>query len=206
MSVSVWKSSSYILAVSSILSRYLLSVVLLTVGGVHYAFVTQSGLTPWKGGGFGMFSTVDSGATRRLVIMAEAGGVMHRVVIPQRLQRLARATRLFPSNSRVESLAHQIMSECRWAISTGTPMPKPKSFLNKDHPAGVINSREVLIGVSSAPVLVEFHSKAMAPSRERKINCLRVEVYYLQYSIETHMATQESMFTSNWIVNADAAK
>ena len=41
-------------------------VVLLSVAAVQLVLVRSAGLTPWKGGGFGMFAAVDGGAVRIL--------------------------------------------------------------------------------------------------------------------------------------------
>ncbi len=50
--------------------------VLLCLVALHHAYrVSREGLTPWKGGGFGMFSTIDSQAQRfvRLSVTTEGG-------------------------------------------------------------------------------------------------------------------------------------
>ena len=50
-----------------------LPAVLLVAMAVTQVVLTRtSDLTPWKGGGFGMFSTLDHGAHRRVVVVVEA--------------------------------------------------------------------------------------------------------------------------------------
>jgi hypothetical protein len=41
-------------------------VILLFIGGIQIYLAKTTNLTPWKGGGFGMFSTTDGAANRSL--------------------------------------------------------------------------------------------------------------------------------------------
>jgi hypothetical protein len=52
--------------------RYLPQALLLLVFASQLVLVRVSALTPWKGGGFGMFSTLDHGAFRRITAVVEA--------------------------------------------------------------------------------------------------------------------------------------
>jgi hypothetical protein len=63
--------------------------VLLCLVALHHAYrVSRDGLTPWKGGGFGMFSTIDSQAERfvRLSVTIE-GGETFAMQIPAEYRR-----------------------------------------------------------------------------------------------------------------------
>lgn len=53
-------------------------VILVFVALAHAIGVFWCELTAWKGAGFGMFSTVDSGGSRRLVVRARVGSEYYR--------------------------------------------------------------------------------------------------------------------------------
>lgn len=52
--------------------RLLPPAVLLAIFATEVALVRTTALTPWKGGGFGMFSTLDHGAHRRATVVVHA--------------------------------------------------------------------------------------------------------------------------------------
>jgi hypothetical protein len=51
---------------------HLPAAILLGVFATQVALARTAALTPWKGGGFGMFSTLDHGAYRRLSVIVQA--------------------------------------------------------------------------------------------------------------------------------------
>lgn len=75
-------------------------------------------LTPWKGGGFGMFSTIDSPSARvlRLELHTESGVVP--VEIPPSAKRAAEEARAMPTQARLEALALEL-SRLRWMSAPG---------------------------------------------------------------------------------------
>ena len=52
--------------------RLLPPALLLATFAAQVVLVRTTALTPWKGGGFGMFSTLDHGAYRRVSVVVEA--------------------------------------------------------------------------------------------------------------------------------------
>ena len=79
----------------------LVALALAQIGGWQSA-----GLSPWKGGGFGMFATNDHGAFRsvRVVELAPGGGE-RPVVLPAELDRLRRHAREVPREANLRRLA-----------------------------------------------------------------------------------------------------
>jgi hypothetical protein len=63
------------------------------------------GLSPWKGGGFGMFATNDHGAFRSVRVVELAGGGERPVVLPAELDRLRRHAREVPREANLRRLA-----------------------------------------------------------------------------------------------------
>jgi hypothetical protein len=54
------------------------------------------GLSPWKGGGFGMFSTNDHGGFRRVRVTEVTSSGEREVALPSELERLQRHVRELP--------------------------------------------------------------------------------------------------------------
>ena len=55
--------------------------------GVHIALRTNDDLSPWKGAGFAMFSTVDSPGMRSVAVWADVAGVEERVTLRRAVER-----------------------------------------------------------------------------------------------------------------------
>ena len=64
-------------------------VLLVVVAVCQIGLAKTSGLTPWKGGGFGMFSTLDHGAYRGVDVVIEAPDRSEAQNIPPSLEELA---------------------------------------------------------------------------------------------------------------------
>jgi len=90
-------------------------LVLLVVLVLHIGMRASADLTPWKGGGFGMFSTVDSPGTRllRVELRGESGTFL--VAVPERYKQAASDARAAPSPERLEHLATALAAET-WAL------------------------------------------------------------------------------------------
>ena len=75
------------------------------------------GLTPWRGGGFGMFSTINAPGSRYLAIeAADSSAIEYQVVLPSKQfagalspQVIGRAL-AFPTESRLEGIGRAILS------------------------------------------------------------------------------------------------
>jgi hypothetical protein len=77
----------------------LLALALTQIGG-WAAF----DLSPWKGGGFGMFSTNDHGAFRQVRVVELAAGSERPVALPEELERLVRHVREVPRDANLRRL------------------------------------------------------------------------------------------------------
>lgn len=81
-------------------------------------FATES-LSPWSGGGFGMFASTDSPGSRHLHVYVHNEGARKEISFPAALEtQLLRATTL-PSRYRLEQLAREVViaesgSAFRW--------------------------------------------------------------------------------------------
>ncbi|HVH06766.1 MAG TPA: hypothetical protein VNE71_12285 [Myxococcota bacterium] len=78
-----------------LLLRELPSIALVLLACVQLALVHVAELSPWKGGGFGMFATNDHGSFRSVRVFAEQAGGERRLGVPsERLQALFRVREL----------------------------------------------------------------------------------------------------------------
>jgi hypothetical protein len=79
--------------------------VLLAVAAVQLVLVRSAGLTPWKGGGFGMFAAVDGGAVRSVRIVVEGPGRSEVLEVPPSLELDAERAAALPISGLLARLA-----------------------------------------------------------------------------------------------------
>ncbi len=84
----------------------LLPGLLLAAVALHQVLLARTqGLSAWSGGGFGMFSTVDAGATRHLHAFAIRPGVLRELRPPPSLEKRVLRTLVLPSGANLRALA-----------------------------------------------------------------------------------------------------
>ena len=80
----------------------------LAVAAQQLALVRSAGLSPWKGGGFGMFAAVDGLAWRKLRVWVEAPGRHEELELPPSLAELGAKAAVLPSPARLAGLAQAV--------------------------------------------------------------------------------------------------
>jgi hypothetical protein len=90
---------------------YLPSLLLLLVVGNQLRLVSTTALSPWWGGGFGMFATTDGWATRHLHVFVIRPGVRRELAIPLSLRKTVERVLTLPSDAQLQALAHQFADE-----------------------------------------------------------------------------------------------
>jgi hypothetical protein len=90
-------------------------LVLLVVLVTHVSARWSADLTPWKGGGFGMFSTVDSPASRAVRVELETDMGALLVAVPSDLEDLVTSAKAAPSTGRLVRLA-EALAEQWWVV------------------------------------------------------------------------------------------
>jgi hypothetical protein len=88
--------------------RYLAPALLAAVAGAQLWTARATDLSPWLGGGFGMFSTTDSWGRRHLHVWAVSPGVRRELGVPPEAGRLARAALAQPTSARLRRLANRL--------------------------------------------------------------------------------------------------
>lgn len=87
---------------------WLPAVVLTAMALSQITCATTSVLTPWKGGGFGMFSTIDSIGRRSLRVFVITEGARRPVRLPSSAAIRVQRARGFPSRGALERLAVEL--------------------------------------------------------------------------------------------------
>ena len=83
--------------------------LLLAVAAVQLTLAGTAGLSPWKGGGFGMFSTTDDAGRRRVRVFVSAPERSEEMAIPPSLDDLARRAAVLPTNAALSRLARGVV-------------------------------------------------------------------------------------------------
>lgn len=84
------------------------ALILLAVATVQISLAKGGLLSPWKGGGFGMFASLDGGSNRNLKVLASAEGRTRQLEIPASLELEARKAELHPTDRRLDALAKRL--------------------------------------------------------------------------------------------------
>jgi len=83
-------------------------VLLVALAAHQLVRVQRDGLSPWSGGGFGMFSTTDVWGDRRIALVVQRGGVRRTLEPPPALREDVRRVLALPSDARLRALADEI--------------------------------------------------------------------------------------------------
>lgn len=88
-------------------------LVLVLVACVQIVVAHNTALTPWKGGGFGMFSTVDADTRRVVQVYLTVDGREVPVAVPDEFDVQAASLRPMPTERRTERFARRLLEQ-RW--------------------------------------------------------------------------------------------
>lgn len=116
---------------------------------LHLYLVERHALTPWKGGGFGMFSTVDTRSARFLRIYVETDGRWYPVRLPKSLDKLGEELRAAPSRPAAQRLADQLLA-LDWGVAD-RPWPRLAAALANDPLAEPLTAAALHLPAADAP-------------------------------------------------------
>jgi hypothetical protein len=85
------------------------------VAVVQIALARQALLSPWKGGGFGMFSTLDARPYRYVRVFVEGPGRSEELRLPGSLEEEAAAAEILPTERMLGALARAVAARERAA-------------------------------------------------------------------------------------------
>ena len=95
------------------MARYVPAAVLAGVAVVQIVLAATLHLSPWKGGGFGMFSTLDHGAYRGVDILIEAPERSESQHVPPSLEEIAARAANCPAEWLLRELAAGVVARER---------------------------------------------------------------------------------------------
>jgi hypothetical protein len=154
--------------------------------GVHLALRTNDDLSPWKGGGFAMFSTVDSPGMRTVAVWADVAGVEERVSLVGQWDEAGRELRALPTPDRTMALARNVASSTLVRRADGILAPATSSVVPVLMPAG---GRSGSTGTTASPAT--SHGAVVRVSR------VRVDVTKLSYDGGVMRATMLQSATAD---------
>jgi hypothetical protein len=84
------------------------AALLLAVACAQVTLARTAGLSPWKGGGFGMFSTTDDAGRRRVRVFVTAAERSEEIEISPSLEDAARRAAVLPTDAALSRLARRV--------------------------------------------------------------------------------------------------
>ena len=84
--------------------------LLVAVACVQVTLARTAGLSAWKGGGFGMFSTTDDGGRRHVRVFVSAAERSEEMAIPPSLEDAARRAAVLPGDVELSRLARLVVA------------------------------------------------------------------------------------------------
>ena len=86
------------------------AVVLAVVATAQIVLTRVTMLSPWKGGGFGMFATLDGRPFRYVRMFVRAPERSEELAVPASLEELAASVEILPSDPQLERLARAVVA------------------------------------------------------------------------------------------------
>ena len=85
-------------------------MVLIVVATAQIVLTQVRMLSPWKGGGFGMFATLDGRPFRYVRMFVRAPERSEELAVPASLEELAASVEILPSDPQLERLARAVVA------------------------------------------------------------------------------------------------
>lgn len=171
------------------LSFLLAPGVMLLVAATQFTLVRTHGLTPWKGGGFGMFSTSDGTAARTLRVVLETPEG-NAVVMEPELGVLRLRVLNFPTDGVLRDIAERAAAES-WRVYGPAEIAAMEYALPDEYHRQILRAeaafRQREGSAAAAPpelgrlAIQEARSPADFPGRAVPVRAVRAEVWRLAY-------------------------
>jgi hypothetical protein len=89
------------------------SVLLGLIAATQMILASTTGLSPWKGGGFGMFASVDGAPFRRVRIYVYSAERSEEIALPASMEASAQRVAAWPHRRALEGLARAVVARER---------------------------------------------------------------------------------------------
>ncbi len=185
---------------------WLAPICLCLVAGLHCLRVVTAGQTPWKGGGFGMFSTIDSEHSRFVHAYLLTSDGPRPVQIPHELDKKVAELRAAPDQQLAQEIANRL-AERLWIDPQALKQAVAEQL--RQQPANVPLTGERLRELRSAMIPTATNSqrestnllvaaKPDAASNSIPNNRIRVEVWKFEMPAgTTQLRPRMLFFTTN---------
>jgi len=87
---------------------YLPTLLLVAIAINQLILANFFSLSPWLGGGYGMFSTTDVGSNRHIHIYAKSEGILKELIYPEALKDQVSRTKSFPTDRNLDKFTRTI--------------------------------------------------------------------------------------------------
>ena len=87
--------------------------LLMSVAGAQVVLTRASSLSPWKGGGFGMFSTTDDAGRRSVKVFVTAPDRSEEIAVTPSLEDAAARAAVLPNDWQLTRLARRVVERER---------------------------------------------------------------------------------------------
>jgi hypothetical protein len=89
------------------------AALLVAVASGQLWLAHTAGLSPWKGGGFGMFASLDARPFRHVRIFVEAPDRSEELAVPPSLEAMAASVEILPGDHQFDELARGVIARER---------------------------------------------------------------------------------------------
>ena len=93
------------------LVSYLPALLLAAISINQLILANFFNLSPWLGGGYGMFSTSDVGNNRHIHVYARSESIIKEIILPSEMNYLALKIQSFPTESNLNFLAKTVAKQ-----------------------------------------------------------------------------------------------
>jgi hypothetical protein len=180
---------------------WLVPICLCVIAANHAYQVFTFGQTAWKGGGFGMFSTVDAENARFIKTYVHTKEGEQPVELPQELQKHAAEVRAAPSQAGLNALATRLAKfhwqdhPAAWQQLAEHISNQPGTSIN----AGCLHPAPQEVALTPQPLGLRPVLKPCAQQTTQavvKVNGVRLELWRYRYHAATQQLTAELQYTS----------
>jgi hypothetical protein len=165
---------------------------LLVVAAIHLARVWTCHQTPWKGGGFGMFSTVDQESARfvRAYLITDDG--QRPLSLPPATAKLVGEIRAAPTKAKLTSLA-TVLAEQNWQPS-GSRRGKQLDVMAR-HGGADITAAMIAPKLASRALADQLEPMTKGEPQAGAVSFQAVQVECLRYRFDrsTHRLSTEPL-------------
>jgi hypothetical protein len=138
------------------------SALLCAIAATQMILASTAGLSPWKGGGFGMFASIDSSPFRWVRLYVEAADRSEEIAVPASLADAAGRVAAWPHRRALVRLARAVAARER---RHGRPVDRVRVEVWRAAISPALDVSEQLAGVLDIDIDIGGDARADRPDR-----------------------------------------